>query len=145
MSQLAGENHSKLIIEGVGYYFSREIIDCRYVENNWLAGLALFPQTQYYYRKELTKLFEYLKNGIPILCSNFHVWKKLIDEIGCGITVYPCNLIEIEEAIEWLIEHPKDRKKMGYRGRKAIENKYNWSKEEKSYLPYMKKFLVNNY
>lgn len=123
MSQLAGENHSKLIIEGVGYYFSREIIDCRYVENNRLAGLALFPQTPYYHRKELTKLFEYMKNGIPILCSNFPAWKELIDETGCGFTVNLSNLNEIKNAIVWLIEHPKDRKEMCYRGRKAIEDK----------------------
>jgi len=142
MLKIAEESRENLIIEGVGYYVSRETIDSRYKENNWLAGLALFPQTPHYYRKELTKIFEYMKNGIPILCSNFPAWKELIDETGCGIIVDPSNLIEIKEAIEWLIEHPKDRKEMGYRGRKAIEDKYNWSIEEKKLFALYEKIFT---
>jgi glycosyltransferase involved in cell wall biosynthesis len=44
------------------------------------------------------------------------------------------NSQAIKEAIQWLIEHPEDAKRMGKNGRKAIESKYNWEKESKTLL-----------
>ncbi|MBI4722606.1 MAG: glycosyltransferase family 4 protein [Candidatus Stahlbacteria bacterium] len=75
------------------------------------------------------KLFEYMACGLPVIASNFTLWKEIVEENNCGICVNPLNPKEITKAIEYLIEHPDERRKMGENGRKAVLEKYNWEEE----------------
>jgi len=79
------------------------------------------------------KMFEYMMNGLPIIASNFPLWMKIIKGNNCGICVNPLNPKEIARAIEYLIEYPKEAKKMGENGRKAVLKKYNWEMKVKNY------------
>src|SRR5699024_9269542 len=63
MYTIAGDETDRLHIDGIEQYIEREKIDATYAERNWLAGLALFPPTDHYMRKELTKFFEYMAAG----------------------------------------------------------------------------------
>lgn len=77
-----------------------------------------------------TKLFEYMSAEIPVICTDFSLWQKIVKENNCGICVSPKNVKEIEEAINYLLFHPEEAKNMGRNGRKAVMEKYNWSIEE---------------
>ena len=44
------------------------------------------------------------------------------------------DLKEIAKAIEYLLEHPEERKRMGESGRRAVEEKYNWEREGEKLL-----------
>lgn len=114
-----------------------------YEQHQWTAGLAIFPETPHYTQKELTKFFEYMAAGIPIICSNFPVWKALIEDNGCGLCVSPNNLTGLQEAIQYLIDHPSEALEMSQRGQKAIMNKYNWDLESKKLLNLYKTILAN--
>ncbi|MCI8666416.1 MAG: glycosyltransferase family 4 protein [Dorea sp.] len=81
-----------------------------------------------------TKLFEYMEAGIPVICTDFKLWKKIIEEWECGICVNPYNQHEIIEAILTLKNDTEKAKKMGENGRKAAEEKYNWEMEEKKLI-----------
>ncbi len=124
---------NRIHIEGDGY-IPHERIKSYYKSNKWLAALAIFPKTDHYYRKELTKFFEYMEAGIPIIASNFPTWKRVVEENECGLCVDPENKDEIKNAIEYLIENPKKAKKMGENGKKAVAEKYNWAKEKEKLL-----------
>ena len=39
------------------------------------------------------------------------------------------NPAAIGEAIQWLIDHPDEAKRMGENGRRAVEKKYNWESQ----------------
>src|SRR5699024_964697 len=95
MCQKAGEEASQLISEGIDQFMVKDRIEAMYMETRWLAGIALFPPTEHYMKKELTKFFEYMNAGLPIICSNFPVWKQFIETYECGIAVDPFD----EEAI----------------------------------------------
>lgn len=122
----------RLHLECDGFVNHEKIL--AYYNEKWLAALAVFPTTEHYCRKELTKIFEYMGAGIPIIASNFKAWRKLIEGEGCGICVNPSEPGEISEAIEYLIRNPLARKKMGDNGRKAVLEKYNWEAEGKKLL-----------
>jgi len=77
-----------------------------------------------------TKFFEYMQMGLPLICTDFKLWKEIIDEEQCGICVNPHNINEITEAINFLLDNPEKAKVMGANGQKAIKNKYNWDTEE---------------
>lgn len=76
-----------------------------------------------------TKIFEYMMSGLPIICTDFILWKEIVDKYKCGIYVNPNNIDEISKAISYLLDNPKEASEMGENGRLAIENEYNWDIE----------------
>lgn len=138
---LAGENRDRLAIRGIDYYVPfAEIMDF-YRQGGWTAGLALFPPSAHYYEKELTKFFEYMGAGIPLLCSNFPTWQKIVEKSSCGLTVDPTDGEAVAAAIGYLIEHPEEVALMGKKGRETMLGRYNWSAEERKLLALYEKIL----
>jgi len=87
------------------------------------------------------KMFEYMIAELPIIASNFLLWREIVEKNNCGICVNPLDPKEIAEAIEYLIEHPDEARKMGENGRKAVLEKYNWEKESKKLLKIYEELL----
>lgn len=87
------------------------------------------------------KLFEYMAASLPIISANFPLWREIIESNGCGICVSSERPEEIGKAVEYLIEHPKQARKMGKNGRKAILEKYNWKKESRKLIKVYEKLL----
>jgi glycosyltransferase involved in cell wall biosynthesis len=87
------------------------------------------------------KLFEYMLVGLPLVASDFPLYKEIVEESKCGICTDPTNPQKIAEAIEYLIEHPNEAKQMGENGRMAILEKYNWEREGGKLLEIYKKVL----
>src|SRR5699024_2123598 len=113
MFKAAGDKKSSVHIKGIDQFIVKDEIDTMYVQENWLAGIAIFPPTAHYMKKELTKFFEYMNAGLPIICSNFPIWKKFIKTYQCGIAVDPANDDEIKQALETLRENPDLAIQMG--------------------------------
>lgn len=80
------------------------------------------------------KLYEYMANGLPVIASNFPLWKDVVEGNNCGICVDPLSLKEIAGAIGYLASHPEEAKKMGENGRKLVLERYNWEDESKKLL-----------
>jgi glycosyltransferase involved in cell wall biosynthesis len=81
-----------------------------------------------------TKLFEYMACGIPVVASNFPMWREVIEGSDCGLCVDPHDPAAIARALEYLADHPDRRKEMGCNGRKAVERLYNWRLEASRFL-----------
>lgn len=95
----------------------------------WTAGLALFPDTSHYREKELTKFYEYMAAGLPIVCSNFPTWRDLIERQELGFCVDPKDPAAAVAAIRWLAEHPEAAQAMGERGRRLVQERFNWDSQ----------------
>lgn len=143
IKRIAGPDNDRIRVRGIDEYIPHEEIIATYEKGSWLAGLALFPATPHYVKKELTKFFEYMAAGIPVLCSDFPVWKELIEDTGAGICVNPDDVNEISEAIDYLYHNPEARKKMSRAGQEAVKNTYNWEQESKKLLTFYHK-IINN-
>lgn len=101
-----------------------------------MAGLVtLHPQTNYIDALPV-KMFEYMAAGIPVIASDFPRWREIIETNSCGICVDPLDPASISEAIDFLITHPAEAKKMGANGRQAVMEKYNWHSESKKMLDF---------
>src|SRR5699024_5366883 len=94
----------------------------------------LFPPTDHYMKKELTKFFEYMSAGLPIICSDFPLWKDFMAHYECGIAVDPDKPTEIANAIHYLQMNPDEAIRMGANGKKAVIEKLNWHHEEKKLI-----------
>jgi glycosyltransferase involved in cell wall biosynthesis len=104
-----------------------------------IAGLVVLHPTSAYIDSLPIKMFEYMLAGIPVIASDFPLWREIIEGNNCGILVDPLKPEKTAEAIEWIIKHPIEAEKMGKNGYKAVLEKYNWLKEETKLLQLYKK------
>jgi len=75
------------------------------------------------------KLLEYMAAGIPVIASDFPLWRDIVAGADCGLLVDPLDPSAIADALRFLVEHPEERARMGRNGRAAVEAKYNWPLE----------------
>jgi glycosyltransferase involved in cell wall biosynthesis len=87
------------------------------------------------------KMFEYMAAGVPVIASNFPLWKEIIEGNNCGICVNPNDPSEIGRAISYLLENESIALEMGMNGRKAVIQKYNWDNEGKRLIGIYSKLL----
>jgi len=75
------------------------------------------------------KIFEYMGAGLPVIASDFPLWRDILGEIGCAIFVDPKDQRAIAQAIEYILTHPSEAEEMGRRGKTAVLDRYNWDVE----------------
>ena len=90
------------------------------------------PENLGYHTAYPIKLFEYMAAGIPVIMSDFPVLREIVEGAGCGLTVDPTDAQALADAMNWLLDHPDEAEEMGRRGRKAVEDEYNFGAEGRS-------------
>jgi len=128
------DDKDRLHFIGEGEFVDPLVVNTYYDRYRWLAGLAIFPPTTFNMKKELTKLFEYMSAGIPIICSDFPVWRALIEKTETGILVDPARMETIVAGIEFLRANPLEAERMRKNGMKAVRDTYNWALQETKLL-----------
>lgn len=106
----------------------------RKILENSRIGIVTFHPLPNHIDAQPNKMFEYMSASIPVIASNFPLWKSIIEGNNCGICVNPKDPKEIAEAINYLIENDEIAKKMGENGRRAVMDKYNWETEEEKLI-----------
>lgn len=99
-----------------------------------VAGVVTFHPSPNHIAAQPNKMFEYMSAGIPVIASNFPLWREIVEGNDCGLCVDPMDPAEIASAIEFLINNPRRARDMGENGRKAVMDRYNWSVEERKLL-----------
>ena len=102
------------------------------------AGLVVLFPLQSYKDSLPIKMFEYMSAELPVIASDFPLWKEIIETNNCGICVNPENSKEIANAINFILTNNNKAQQMGKNGRKAIIEKYNWENEEKKLIEFYK-------
>jgi glycosyltransferase involved in cell wall biosynthesis len=69
--------------------------------------------------------------GIPVIASNFSLWKEIVDGTGCGLCVDPMDPSAIAAAIDQLVSDTGRAKRLGDTGRRAVLDQFNWPGEER--------------
>ncbi len=106
----------------------------RDILNRAQAGLVVLHPEQNYVVSQPIKMFEYMSAGLPVIASDFPLWREIVAGAGAGLLVDPLDPKAIAEAIEWVFAHEDEARAMGARGKQAVRDVYNWKKEEDKLL-----------
>jgi glycosyltransferase involved in cell wall biosynthesis len=93
------------------------------------AGLVLFHPEPNHCEAMPQKIFEYMGAGLPVIASDFPLWRRLLGDTGCGVLVTAQDPAAIARAIEHLLTHPVEAEEMGKRGRALVLEQYNWDSQ----------------
>ena len=104
-------------------------------------GLAVLLPLANYVESYPTKMFEYMALGLPVLVSNFRLYREVVERYRCGLTVDPEKPEELANAIRWLLEHAQESEKMGLRGIEATMSVFKWETEAQKLLDLYKSLL----
>ncbi|MBV9544656.1 MAG: glycosyltransferase [Chloroflexi bacterium] len=95
------------------------------------AGLALLPsvtedQNLLWMPGASNKPFEYLANGLVVLVADLPGWREMFVRPGYGLACLAEDAASIANAISWCLEHPRELRAMGERGRRRIAAEWNY-------------------
>ena len=111
-------------------------LEVRDVMARSLAGIVTFLPEPNHIASQPNKMFEYMSAGLPVIASNFPLWREIIEGNDCGLCVDPEDPVAIAEAIDHVVRRPDDAARMGANGRKAVLERYNWDVEERKLLDF---------
>lgn len=103
-----------------------------------IAGMAINECSQISGEGTLgnTKLFEIMEAAVPVICTDYRLWKEIVERNNCGICVDCKDVNTIKDAILCFRDEIQKRLEMGENGRRAVEEKYNWEKEREKLIKY---------
>lgn len=93
------------------------------------AALLLFHPEPNHVDAQPNKMFEYMSASLPVIASDFRLWRQVIENEGAGVCVDPLSPTAIAEAIGRLLATPDAAASMGRRGRQAVLDRYRWDVE----------------
>jgi glycosyltransferase involved in cell wall biosynthesis len=107
------------------------------------AGLVLYHPEPNQVESMPQKIFEYMGAGIPVIASDFPLWRKIIGDADCGYFVDPLDRNAIAKMIAYVLTHPSEAEAMGRRGQAAVLAQYNWDTEAKKLIALYSQFRTD--
>lgn len=81
-----------------------------------------------------TKMFDYMAGGIPVVAGDVPPTRRFLSVVDCGFLVEPAEPGAYAAAIEHLLTHPEEGRRLGENGRQAVLERYNWQREAETLL-----------
>ena len=90
------------------------------------AGLVLWNRTPHHLETVPTKFYEYLSAGLPILCSDFPLWRRFVERHNCGAVVPPGDAEAAFAVLKEWTDDPARYRALAANAR-AAASQYQWS------------------
>jgi glycosyltransferase involved in cell wall biosynthesis len=101
-------------------------------------GLVTLLPRPNYLESLPTKLFEYMAMGIPVLASDFPLWRRLVVEAGAGRVADPVPGAVARALVE-MCSDPGGLRCFAAAGRAAYQERYRWEVESRNLLWHLRR------
>jgi len=106
-------------------------------------GVAILSPLPNYKDSWPTKMFEYMAMRLPVLVSDFPLYRSVVVNNSCGIVVDPESVSAVVEALILFIEKGDIASAMGARGQALVMENYTWANESCNLLKFYEDLLKN--
>jgi glycosyltransferase involved in cell wall biosynthesis len=106
-------------------------------------GVVLFQPLPNHVNSQPTKMFEYMAAGLPVLASDYPLWRRLVCDAGIGVVATPTDPNAIAAAARMIFDDPDGARAMGRVGRRVIEEERNWPNEAEILLNFYERLLTH--
>ncbi|MGH6913215.1 MAG: glycosyltransferase family 4 protein [Geminicoccales bacterium] len=106
---------------------------------NARAGLVVLHPNRCFIDAYPIKMFEYMAAGLPVVASDFPLYREILDDGRCGRLISPADPAALARAIEWIFGHPDEAREMGEHGRRRIERLYTWQGEREKLVSFYRR------
>jgi glycosyltransferase involved in cell wall biosynthesis len=96
---------------------------------NVRAGLVVLHPDPCFVEAYPIKMFEYMAAGLPVVASDFPVYREILADGACGLLIAPADPQALARAIEGIFAHPDEAQAMGEEGRRRAAMLYTWTAE----------------
>ena len=104
-------------------------------------GLMCLQPVHGYEDTSPNKLYEYMSSGLPMIASDFPLWKDDLTGANTGLAVDPTDPVAIAGAIDSLLANPGLRRTMSENGKRLFRAQYSWSSQEAKLLALYQRLL----
>ena len=118
-------------VEYRGVISRREVAD---LMGRSRVGVVTFLSTVIHVNALPNKLFEYMSAGIPVVASDFPLWREIVSGTGAGLCVDPADPMAIAAAVDRLAGDAPFGEECGRNGARAVEGEFNWSQQARKLL-----------
>jgi glycosyltransferase involved in cell wall biosynthesis len=133
----------KRFYDGRGYrwHLEQQVRDLNLTANVIFAGVVPGPELAQHYRQADVFVFpslwnelfgmpiaEAMSTGVPVVCTRVAGVPEVVEPGETGLTVEPCNVAELAEAILRLLSDGDLRESMGKVGRQRVLKLFSWNK-----------------
>jgi len=98
------------------------------------AGILTFLPSPNHIEALPNKLFEYMAAGLPLIASDFPLWRKILEPARCALFVDPEDPTSIRKAMEWILGNEQEAEEMGNRAIRLVQEEFNWEIEKSKLL-----------
>lgn len=113
------------------------------IYNQCFAGMVTFLPYENHIYAQPNKIFEYMSAGLPVIGSDFKLWKDIIEKYQAGTCVDPENDENIAQTINKYYLNRPLASSHGRNGAKIVKEKFNWEKEKQKLLSFYSGILGN--
>jgi len=92
-------------------------------------GVVVLANSPAYLDSLPTKMFEYFAAGVPVIASDFPLWKTIVENYDCGILVSPDSPSELADAVKKYADSPELLNRHSRNARKLAVERLNWAPE----------------
>jgi glycosyltransferase involved in cell wall biosynthesis len=82
------------------------------------------------------KTFEYMACRLPYVASEGHAMRKFVEETKTGLVAEAQSAQAFADAVDFLLDHPEEARRMAERGREAFLDEYNWERESRQLIAF---------
>ena len=150
--ELAGPFSDDITLEQLQAFPGREYVNylgilTREQINNLLStvsiGIVTLLATPSYKESLPIKMFEYMYAGVPVIGSDFVLWREIILQYQCGMLVEPTDSEAIAQMCIYLTTNLSIAQNMGQNGRNAVIQHFNWQQESTKLLELYNRLSIN--
>jgi glycosyltransferase involved in cell wall biosynthesis len=105
-----------------------------------MIGLALLLPEPNFAKSLPTKMFEYMALGLPVVVSDFPLWKAIVDEHDAGAAVDPLRPESAAEAIHGMLTDTARYAQLSGNAVRAA-SRYSWETESRTLVGFLSSML----